>query len=98
MTIRVDNLPSQVTEKDLRNLFTKSGKFHSINISIQDGYATVEMEDEEGKVNEDNAIQALNSTEFFGQKLHISKLEPQELHRKFESLANTRDAGPDGPS
>ena len=84
MTIRVDNLPFQVTEKDLINLLTKSGKFHSINISIQDGYATVEMEGKDTEVNEDSAIQALNSAEFFGQKLQ-SKLEQN----------NTRDAGGD---
>jgi len=87
MTIRVDNLPFQVTEKDLINLLTKSCKIHTINISIQDGYATVEMEGKDAEANEYSAIQALNGADFFGQKLQLSELEAN----------NSRDAGPDGP-
>ncbi|MBO3463777.1 hypothetical protein G7B40_004530 [Aetokthonos hydrillicola Thurmond2011] len=71
MTIRIDNLSSVLTENELE-ILRKLGRF---TISLQDGYAEIEVD------NEDNAIQSLNSIEFFGKKL------------KFSKLGNSRDAG-----
>ena len=65
MTIRVDNLSSLLTENDLE-ILRQLGKF---TISLQDGYAVVEIE------NEDNAIQTLNRVGFVGNKLKFSKLD-----------------------
>jgi hypothetical protein len=65
MTIRVDNLSSVLTQNDLE-ILRKLGRF---TIFIQDGYAEIEIE------NEDTAIQSLNSREFFGNKLKFSELE-----------------------
>jgi RNA recognition motif-containing protein len=75
----VGNLPFQVTEDDLRNLFSPHGQVHSVNI-IADretgrprGFAFVEMDGAEA------AIQALDGHEFGGRnlKVNVARDRPQ---------------------
>ncbi len=75
MAILVGNLSSQVTEADLRNLFTKYDTVQKIFIFNTVGYATVEIE---GEANEKRAVQELNGAEHFGQKLQLFKSTQDE--------------------
>jgi RNA recognition motif-containing protein len=86
MTIQVDNLPSQVTEQDLKNLLTKYENFvGSISISFAERSAILGVDGKDAEAYENRVIQLLNNTEFYGQKLQASKLE----------VNNSRDAGGD---
>ncbi|NMG19266.1 RNA recognition motif domain-containing protein [Brasilonema bromeliae] len=73
MTILVGNLSSQVTEANLRELFTKFGTVRKIDIFPDSGFATVAIK---GEANEDLAVQELNGVEQFGQKLKLFKSAP----------------------
>ncbi|BAY43042.1 RNA-binding region RNP-1 [Scytonema sp. HK-05] len=70
MTLLVGNLPSEITEANLRELFTKFGTVGKIDIFPGSGFATVAIE---GEANEDLAVQELNGVEKFGQKLKLFK-------------------------
>ena len=70
MAILVSNLPTQATDTDLSNLFTKYGKVRKIFIFPPAGKATVEME---GEAQEDRALRELNHVEWLGQKLELFK-------------------------
>lgn len=86
MTIQVDNLPSQATEQDLKNLLTKYENFvGNISISLAEGSAILGIDGKDAEAYEDRVIQLLNNTEFYGQKLRASKLE----------VNNSRDPGGD---
>lgn len=84
MTLLVGNLPCEVTEENLRELFTKFGRVGKIDIFSTAGFATVAIE---GEANERYAAQELNDVEKFGQKF---KLYTSDL------VMVTRD-GPGGP-
>ncbi len=92
MAILVGNLSSQVTEADLRNLFTKNGTVRKIFIFNKVGYATVEIE---GEANEKRAVQELNGAEKFGQKLQLFKSTQDEEPATRDPTKNPPP--PDGP-
>lgn len=96
MTLLVGNLSSQVTEANLRELFTKFGTVGKIELFPGSGFATVAIE---GEANEECAVQELNGVEKFGQKLQLFKSAP--VRRAPEDGGEeppTRDGGggPDG--
>ncbi|MBP5974555.1 RNA-binding protein [Brasilonema sp. CT11] len=68
MTLLVGNLPSEVTEANLRELLTKFGRVGNIDIFPEASFATVAIE---GEANEKRAVEELNSVEKFGQKLKL---------------------------
>ncbi|MBW4593426.1 MAG: RNA-binding protein [Brasilonema angustatum HA4187-MV1] len=73
MTLLVGNLPCEVTEANLKELFTKFGTVEKIDIFPGSGFATVTIE---GEANEERAVQELNGVEKFGQKLQLFKSAP----------------------
>jgi RNA recognition motif-containing protein len=83
MNIYVGNLPKTAKNQDLLKLFEPYGKVVSAAIARDKrsgesrGFAFVEMASRhEGE----EAIAALNETEFEGQKLHVNEARPREEH------------------
>ncbi|MBW4627720.1 MAG: hypothetical protein KME49_20000 [Brasilonema octagenarum HA4186-MV1] len=70
MTLLVGNLPSEVTEANLRELLRKFGRVGNIDIFPEASFATVAIE---GEVNEESAVEELNGVENFGQILKFFK-------------------------
>lgn len=70
MTIRVTNLPAQVAEGDLSELFSSYGAIQKIDIKLENGDNTayVQLEDE---ASEARAIDDLNGTEQLGQIIRL---------------------------
>ena len=82
----VGNLPYDVSETDLQELFTQSGVVKLVTL-IKDkysgqskGFAFVEMENQAGM---DNAIATLNNKEFKDRNLSVSVARPREDRRDF---------------
>lgn len=76
----VGNLPFQITEEQVRDLFTPYGTVESVNM-ITDrisgefrGFCFVEME----TTSADSAIKALDSKELNGRALKVNEAKPQE--------------------
>ena len=77
----VGNLPFDVTENDLQDLFSKSGAVTTVQL-IQDkvtgksrGFAFVEMADQAGA---DAAVKSLNDQDFNGRKLVVNEARARE--------------------
>ncbi|MFP4391790.1 MAG: RNA recognition motif domain-containing protein [Desulfohalobiaceae bacterium] len=75
----VGNLPFSSSEEDVRQLFSQYGSVASVNL-IQDrqtgrprGFGFVEMETE----NADQAIAALDGTDFGGRTLKVNEAKPR---------------------
>jgi RNA recognition motif-containing protein len=95
MTLLVGNLPSEITEANLRELFTKFGTVGKIDIFPGSGFATVAIE---GEANEERAVQELNGVEKFGQKLKLFKSAPVKPSDNPRDGGEGGDRGPgDGP-
>lgn len=83
MSVRlyVGNLPFNVTEQDLEQLFSQSGQVDSANVVTDRdtgrsrGFGFVEMETQEAA---DAAIQALNGYELSGRALTVNEARPKE--------------------
>src|SRR5687767_10298271 len=80
MDIYVGNLPYSVSEKDLRDIFSNFGDLQSVKL-ITDretgnpkGFGFVTLADQ-SRV--DEAVKALNGTEFQGRALKINPSEPR---------------------
>lgn len=82
MTIRVNNLPPQVAESDLTQLFSDYGSVEGIKIFEAETAALVTLS---GNQEEDAAISALNDTEWRGNTL--------ELVLEADTGDGTRDPG-----
>ncbi|MFP4213614.1 MAG: RNA recognition motif domain-containing protein [Desulfohalobiaceae bacterium] len=75
----VGNLPFSSSEEDVRELFSQYGAVESVNL-IQDrqtgkprGFGFVEMETEDA----DQAIEALDGTQFGGRTLKVNEAKPR---------------------
>lgn len=86
MSILVRNLPREVSEEELRNLFLPYGEIISCDL-VNDkvtgqskGFGFVEMDDQEQI---ENAISALNGSLIKGQKIRV-KWSNQEKHQQFD--------------
>ena len=80
MKIYVGNMPFNMDEAQLRDLFAEYGEVGSANV-ITDretgrsrGFGFVEMADEEGK----NAISSLADQEIGGRRLNVNEARPRE--------------------
>jgi len=80
MTLRVNNLPPQVTEANLTELFSEYGSIERIEIFVDKTAAFVTLS---GDQEEDAAISALNGKEWRGNTLELA----------FDAEDNTRDPG-----
>ncbi|MFQ5600341.1 MAG: RNA recognition motif domain-containing protein [Candidatus Krumholzibacteriia bacterium] len=77
--IYVGNLPFDVTEAEIRELFEKHGTVHSVAL-VEDrdtgrprGFGFVEMEDSDANA----AISALDGHEVGGRNLHVNEARPR---------------------
>jgi RNA recognition motif-containing protein len=73
MTIRVNNLPPQITEANLIQLFLEYSSVETIEIFENENAASITLS---GEPEEDAAINALNGTEWRGNILKL-ELEPK---------------------
>ncbi len=77
----VGNLPVEVTENDLREMFSAHGPVNEISVIMDRitgrprGFAFVTMNNEEGAK---ASIQALNGREWKGRGLTVSEARPRE--------------------
>ena len=75
----VGNLPFDVSEDDVRNLFTPFGKVESVTLVADRetgrlrGFGFVEMEPEAAAA----AIAALDKTDFGGRSLNVNEAKPR---------------------
>jgi RNA recognition motif-containing protein len=81
MNIYVGNLTYEVTENDLRNVFSEYGTVNKVNVIMDKmtgkskGFAFVEMEnDDEGQ----EAIDKANNLELQGRNLKVNLAKPRE--------------------
>jgi RNA recognition motif-containing protein len=79
----VGNLPYEVGEAELQDLFAQSGSVEAVNVMRDQatgrarGFAFVEMStDEEAQ----NAITALNGTQVGGRSLTVNEARPKAAH------------------
>lgn len=80
-TIYVGNLPFSASEDDIRGLFAQYGEVSSVKMVIDResgrsrGFGFVDMSNNDEA---DQAIQALNDTEFGGRSLRVNEARPRE--------------------
>ena len=81
MSIYVGNLPYEVTQDDLSNVFSEYGAVKRIQLPTDRetgrlrGFGFVEMETEAA---ETAAIEALDGAEWMGRSLKVNKAKPRE--------------------
>lgn len=81
MSIYVGNVPYQVTQEDLSEVFAEYGTVKQIKIPVDRetgrvrGFAFVDMETE---AEETVAIEALDGAEWMGRELKVSKARPRQ--------------------
>lgn len=85
MNIYVGNLPKDVTDFELQDLFSGYGKVRSVKI-IRDlfsgdskGFGFVEMND---KAEAQKALDELNTKEFKGNKIVVNEARPKSQNRR----------------
>ena len=91
MNIHISNLSAQMTNEDLRKLFTPYGEVASAEIAIDAftdlsrGFAYVDMPDEEAGR---NAISTLNETEVSGNKISVKEAQPLDVRKGSYKVGN----------
>ncbi len=85
MSIYVGNLSYQVTQEDLKNVFTEYGNVKRVQLPTDRetgrmrGFGFVEMTTDE---EEAAAIEALDGAEWMGRDLKVNKAKPREDNRR----------------
>lgn len=80
MTIYIGNLPYEVSDEDVEDVFKDYGSVKSVYLPTDRetgkmrGFGFVEMEDE---AKEQEAIEALNEADWMGRKLRVNKARPR---------------------
>jgi len=97
MNIYIGNLPFNMGEEDLREIFEEYGEVSSAKI-ISDkmtgrskGFGFVEMEDDESA---NNAIKELNNAEVSGRNIKVNESKPRE--NNFRGGGDRRGGGGGG--
>ncbi len=98
--VRVENLPSDITEERLKDIFSQIGDVQSVTIKIDlltgrpKGYGFVEMSLD---VDAYRAVNILDGTTFKDKRIHLKEEKPL-IERAKEVLTQiaTRDAGSPG--
>ena len=91
MTVYVGNLPYEVTEEDLQNVFAEYGSVKRVKMPIdretgkQRGFGFVDMEAEN---EEATAIDNLDGAEWMGRTLKVNKAKPREQRTSNRSWNN----------
>ena len=86
MSIYVGTLSFEITEEDLKEVFSEYGTVKKIHIpkdretGRKRGFAVVEMESE---ADENKAIQALDGAEWMDRELKVNKARPREDRNSF---------------
>jgi RNA recognition motif-containing protein len=81
MSIYIGNLPYQVTQDDLQEVFAEYGSVKRVYIPTDrdtgrvKGFGFVEMDSDD---HEDSAISALDGAEWLGRQLRVNKAKPRE--------------------
>ena len=84
MSVFIGNLPYEVTNEDLKNVFADYGTVKEVRLPTDRetgrvrGFAFVEMESEAEEV---AAIEALDGAEWVGRTLRVSKAKSKENRR-----------------
>ena len=80
MTIYIGNLPYEVGDEDVEDVFKEYGTVKSVYLPTDResgkmrGFGFVEMEDED---KEQDAIEALNGADWMGRQLRVNKARPR---------------------
>lgn len=89
MTIYVGNLSYEVTQEDLKQVFSEYGSVTKVAMPTDRetgrlrGFGFVEMETDE---QEDKAIDELDGAEWMGRQMRVNKARPKE--KKFNKSSN----------
>jgi RNA recognition motif-containing protein len=81
MSIYIGNLPYEVTQDDLQEVFAEYGNVKRVYIPTDrdtgrvKGFGFVEMDSDNS---EDSAIEALDGAEWLGRQLRVNKAKPRE--------------------
>lgn len=84
MSIYVGNIPYQVTQDDIKDVFAEYGTVKQVKLPIDResgrvrGFAFVDLDTE---AQEDAAIEALDGAEWMGRELKVSKARPRQDKR-----------------
>ncbi len=85
MNIYVGQLPYNVNETELRELFVEFGEIASVNLVMDrfsgraKGFAFVDMPNNSEA---DQAIKALNRSMFKGREIKVNQVQPQKKNRR----------------
>jgi RNA recognition motif-containing protein len=88
MVVFVGNLPYEVTQEDLKEVFAEYGKVRSVRVPTDPetgkvrGFAFVELNSAE---EENSVIETLDGAEWMGRTLKVSKARPRENKNRFSS-------------
>ena len=91
MNIYVGQLPNNVSEGELKELFSEFGEIASVNL-VMDRYAGrpkdfgfIDMPDNSEA---DKAIKALNKSMFKGKEIKVNQVQPQRGKKKLKRRPN----------
>ncbi len=90
MNIYVGQLPYNVNETELRELFVEFGEIASVNLIMDrfsgraKGFAFVDMPNNSEA---DQAIKALNRSMFKGREIKVNQVQPQKKNRRSKRRA-----------
>lgn len=96
MKISVGNLPQELTEEELKKIFSEFGTVQDVNIKKDKttgrslSYGSVDMEDSAGL----KAIAALNKKEIQGKQIAV--VDSEELKKEFEKKQSLKGASSSG--
>lgn len=96
MKMSVGNLPQELTEDELKKIFSEFGTVQEVHIKKDKttgrslSYGSVEMDDSAGT----KAIAALNKKEIQGKQIAV--IDSEELKREFEKKQSVKGGGASG--
>ncbi|EMO41970.1 hypothetical protein LEP1GSC074_0222 [Leptospira noguchii str. Hook] len=96
MKISVGNLPQELTEDELKKIFSEFGTVQEVHIKKDKttgrslSYGSVEMEDSAGA----KAIAGLNKKEIQGKQIAV--VDSEELKKEFERKQSLKNGGSSG--
>lgn len=96
MSIYVGNLPFEVSQDDLSNVFSDYGTVKRVQLPCDRetgrprGFGFIEMETEAA---ETAAIEALDGSEWMGRELKVNKAKPREEKNRGGSWGNNSGGG-----
>jgi RNA recognition motif-containing protein len=77
-SLYVGNLPYEVTEDDLRNLFAEFGPVEAVRVIEGKGFGFVDLPEEKAS----EAMSSVNGREFQGRVLRVDEARPRQERRE----------------